>query len=101
MNRRDSKRFFFYGEALAAPFGSDEFLKVGPDAVVGELCAEQYTAAAMAMEVGKGRLVVFGDGTVFTSKIDQDLNEKTGVNREGSDNIQMALNVFHWLSRIL
>lgn len=99
--------YFFYGQALKGPSTSDVFLKTGPDALIGGLYNEdvinpsQYPAVAIALKVKKGRLVVFGDATVFTSKMDLWMNEPTGINRPGSDNIQMALNVFHWLSGIL
>jgi hypothetical protein len=106
-SERLKKIFFFYGEALQGPKESDIFLLTGPAAKIGGteddnmIPSAKFPAAALALKVKKGRLVVFGDGTVFTSKMDLELNEKTGINREGSDNIQMALNVFHWLSGIL
>jgi hypothetical protein len=109
--RNESERlkeiYFFYGQALKGPKQSDVFLKTGSDALIGGqydepvLNPDEFPAAALALKVGKGRLVVFGDATVFTSKMDLHLNEPTGINRPGSSNIQMALNVFHWLSGIL
>jgi hypothetical protein len=109
--RKESERlkkvFFFYGEGLAAPAGSDLFLKFSPEAKIGgteedaAISAYDFPAAAVALKLGKGRLVVLGDGTFFTSKYDLDLEEPTGINRPGSDNVQMALNVFHWLSKLI
>lgn len=99
--------FFFYGQALKGPSEADLFLQTGPDAKFGEEDSTNthepasFPAAALALKIQQGRLVVFGDGTVFTSKIDLKNNEPTGINRPGSDNVQMALNVFHWLSGLL
>ncbi len=99
--------FFFYGQALRGPDESDVFLKTGADALIGGSDGEaaidstRFPAAALALKVKKGRLVVFGDATVFTSKTDLWMNEPTGMNRPGSDNVQMALNVLHWLSGIM
>jgi hypothetical protein len=105
--------YFFYGQALHTTNSSaDSFLQVGPHAKLGDaqletnstepaLDSTHYTSAAVALKIKKGRLVVFGDATVFTSKWDLHLDEPTGINRPGSDNVQMALNVFHWLSGIL
>lgn len=101
------KIYFFYGQALKGPKDADAFLTIGEGAVIGGLYndkvldAKEFPAAALALKVKKGRLVVFGDATVFTSKMDLWINEPTGINRPGSDNIQMALNVFHWLSGVL
>ena len=96
--------FFFHGEGLAGPPGSDLFLRFSPEAQLGGeddetlVSAQNFPAAAIAVKLGKGRMVVLGDGTFFTSKIDLDLEEKTGINCPGSGNVQLALNVFHWLS---
>ena len=58
-------------------------------------------AGAIARRVGKGRVVVFGDASVFTSIVDRKTHEKYGMNRTEFDNVQMALNTFHWLSGII
>lgn len=55
----------------------------------------------LTLEYGSGRVVVTGDGTYFSSKTETDNGEKYGINRENTDNVQLALNTFHWLSRIL
>ncbi len=106
-NETLKKIFFFYGQALRGPKEADVFLSTGVNAKIGGIYGEEiipsteFPAAAVAVQVQKGRVVAFGDATVFTSKLDLWLNEKTGINRDGSDNVQMALNVFHWLSGIL
>ncbi|MFZ4715193.1 MAG: hypothetical protein ACOYL6_15835 [Bacteriovoracaceae bacterium] len=106
-DERLKKIFFFYGQALKGPKDADVFLRFGANSKIGGLYDEpvipinDYPAAAIAIKFGKGRVASFGDATVFTSKLDLWQNEKTGINRDGSDNVQMALNVFHWLSGIL
>lgn len=106
-SERIQRVFFFYGQALSSLGPADVFLKTGNQAILGEAAdadtasVSRFPALALAKTYGKGRLIAFGDATVFTSKMDLDLNERTGMNREGSDNIQLALNAFHWLARIL
>jgi hypothetical protein len=53
----------------------------------------------LAMEFGRGRVVVLGEAGMLTAQIEGD--ERFGMNREGVDNKQLALNIVHWLSRLL
>lgn len=50
------------------------------------------------LKEGKGRVVITGDATIFTAKIEVSTGEKLGLNRSGNDNVLYALNTFHWLS---
>lgn len=95
--------YFFYGEALRGPRESVPLLRLSASARIGEDEAagrtpREFPAVAIASAPGRGRVTVFGDGTIFTSKIDLANGEKTGMNREGSDNVRLALNVFRWLA---
>lgn len=98
---------WFYGQALQGPKATQAILKLGKGAKIGGkddqsvLSTKDYPFGALALNFKKGKVVVFGDATVFTSKLDLQLNQKTGINFAGSDNIQLALNVFHWLSGLL
>jgi hypothetical protein len=53
----------------------------------------------IAIELGKGRIVVLGDGTMLTALVLE--GKKQGMNTGTNHNKQFALNIFHWLSRIL
>lgn len=57
-------------------------------------------AQAVALEYGRGRVVVLGEAGMLTAQVDDNGNP-FGMNVEGVDNRQFALNVMHWLSRLL
>ncbi len=52
-----------------------------------------------AMEYGKGRLVVLGEAAMLTAQRRKEA--RWGLSEPGADNQQFALNVAHWLTRIL
>ncbi len=53
-------------------------------------------------EYGKGRIVVFGEASIFSAQIGQPGNRKMGMNSEdGKDNYKLLLNSIHWLDGIL
>ncbi len=64
---------------------------------------------ALAFNVGKGRVVVLGEAAMLSAQIVRGpaaqamgLEElQMGMNRKGIDNRQLALNIAHWLSRLL
>jgi len=56
-------------------------------------------AQAVALEVGHGRVVILGEAAVITAQIDGEL--KFGMNFPPNDNRQFALNIMHWLSKLL
>lgn len=66
-------------------------------------------AQAVAFEFGKGRVVVLGEAAMLSAQVArgpvaQMLGRdevQMGMNRKGIDNRQFALNVAHWLSRLL
>lgn len=104
---RLKKVYFFRGQALRGPKNAEAFLKTPPQAKIGgseghpQVPVAKFPALGLAFKTGQGRVVVIGDGSVFASKIDDRNDEKVGINRAGSDNPQMVLNVFRWLSRAL
>ena len=53
-------------------------------------------AQALAIELGKGRVVVFGEAAMLTAQ-----EKNFGMNYPGMDDRQLALNVMHWLSGLL
>lgn len=97
-SERLKKVEFFRGQALRGPKGADHFLRIPAEALVGDKPNPEFKSVGVALRFGRGRLVVIGDGSVFAAKIDVRNQEKTGLNRDTNDNVQMALNVFRWLS---
>ncbi len=54
---------------------------------------------AAALEIGAGRVVILGEAAMLTAQIVQGI--KFGMNYPNNDNKQFALNILHWLSRII
>lgn len=53
-------------------------------------------------KIGKGRVAVFGEATMFSAQITPSGKEKLGMNTpEGKQNLQFLLNIFHWFSGLL
>jgi hypothetical protein len=100
------------GQSLGVPRGATILLKLSPTAreamTRDDLESEEYAARqeagiagsfsvpvagraqAVALPVGKGRLVVLGDPYLLSA---------AGLSATDADNRQFALNVIHWLSR--
>lgn len=60
-------------------------------------------AQAVAVEFGKGRVVVMGEAAALTAQRFETPTGETlllGMNRDGIDNQQFALNIVHWLMRV-
>ncbi len=96
----------FTGQSLTGPPGSVAFMKLADtakDAVTGT--DEQVSAAGraqgLAFEVGKGRVVVLGEAGMLSAQLGGADRKHSGMNRPGLDNRQLALNIMHWLSRLL
>lgn len=54
------------------------------------------------MKYGKGRIVVFGDAAPFTAQLQGVGKDKRGMNHpDASQNVQLLLNIIHWLDRKL
>ena len=66
-------------------------------------------AQAVAFKFGKGRVVVLGEAAMISAQVvkgpaAQLLGAeefRMGMNRKGIDNRQLALNIMHWLSKLL
>jgi hypothetical protein len=108
----------FGGQALEAPAGATVLLKLGPGAV--SVADPQDTAAApqtvgglaqaVALEHGRGRVVIAGEAGLFGAQIIEgeaarraglDAPLRFGMNHPGTDDRQLLLNVLHWLARLL
>jgi hypothetical protein len=108
----------FSGTSLKGPTGSVPFLVLADTAMdvlppsapkslsPGEAAPDhrQVSAAGraqgIAMELGKGRVVVLGEAAMLTAQLAQQ-GFRFGMNSAGCDNRQLALNIVHWLSGLL
>ena len=75
------------------------------EAVGGKSAVEGgFGAQAVAIEFGKGRILVVGEAGMLTTQVIRFLFfnlEKFGFNRPGNDNRQFVLNIMHWLTRLI
>jgi hypothetical protein len=63
-------------------------------------------AQGLAMQFGKGRLVVLGEAALLSAQVIRNAGPpshdmKIGMNTSGNDDRQFSLNIFHWLSGLL
>lgn len=58
-------------------------------------------AQGIVFGFGKGRVVVLGEAAMLSAQMTGPGGMKFGMNRPGIDNRQLALNIVHWLSRLL
>ena len=116
-----NKVMSFTGQSLKAPENSTAFLRLGDSAQnrgasikveksggdtrvlinYGELEPATGYAQAVALQFGRGRVVVLGEAAMLTAQLDGKTNQPFGMNVQGIDNRQLALNIMHWLSKIL
>ena len=54
----------------------------------------------VALEMGKGRVVVLGEAAELTAQID-DSGNRFGMQTSDNDNQRFALRIAHWLSRLI
>lgn len=98
----------FTGQSLKGPADSVAFLKLA-DTAVDRLPpdGEKTLSAAgrsqgLAFKFGKGRVVVMGEAAMLTAQLGGPEKAKFGgLNQTGIDNRQLALNIMHWLSKVL
>ena len=56
-------------------------------------------AQAIALDIGKGRVVVMAEAAALTAQVD-DRGNRFGMQLPGADNQQFALNIVRWLGRL-
>lgn len=120
-NENIKKVMTFTGQSLKARENGSAFLKLGETArnrpaeikveksgndtrtliYYGEPVPATGYAQAIASLFGKGCVVVTGEAAMLTAQIDAKTKKPFGMNVAGTDNRQLALNIMHWLSRIL
>ena len=110
----------FTGTSIAGPAGAGVFLALsdsatdrppGPARVetaggdtrlimeYGDPLPARGRAQGIALEFGKGRVVVLGEAGMLRAQ--RDRSGLVGMNVPGYDNRQLALNIVHWLSQVL
>jgi hypothetical protein len=104
----------FTGQSLKGPPGSVSLLTFGPTAqdlmvgfgqARGEIPDSLRASAdgrsqALAFAFGKGRVVVLGEAAMLSAQLAGPGGRmKVGMNVEGIDNRQLALNIVRWLAR--
>jgi hypothetical protein len=73
-----------------------------PRAAIDNARSVADAAQGLAMEVGRGRLVITGEAAMFSAQVLHQRGRsdfKFGMNAPGNDDRQFALNTLHWLSR--
>jgi len=104
---RVNKIIAFTGQSLKGPADSFAFMKLADTA--NDLMPGPNTnptsaagrAQGIAMSFGKGRVVVLGEAAMLSAQIAGPNQMPFGMNRPGLDNRQLAINIVHWLSRLL
>ena len=95
----------FAGQSLKGPEGSIPLLKLSDTAVdilpSGKTLSDGGRSQGVALQYGAGRVVVFGEAGCLTAQLTRGGAVQTGMNRKGTDNKQMVLNIMHWLSGTL
>ena len=95
----------FTGQSLKGPKDSVTFLKL-PDTAVDTFPPDKTTVPAagraqgIVMKFGKGRVIVLGEAGMLSAQVDNK-GRAFGMNYPNIDNRQLALNIMHWLSRLL
>lgn len=118
----------FEGQSLSVPKGATTLMKLGPTAYesasrqamrLAQSAAQRNpapraaidnarsvadAAQGLAMELGRGRVVITGEAAMFSAQV---LHQGTGpdfkfgMNAPGNDDRQFSLNALHWLSRAM
>lgn len=108
----------FGGQALRPGPGTTVLLKLGPKAEAVANPNDTASAVqevgglsqAVALEIGKGRVVVVGEAGLFGAQVIRgEAAQKAGLpgdlrfgmNHPGTDDRQFLLNILHWLARLL
>ena len=96
----------FTGQSLKGPRDSTTFLKLADTAVDVDRPTNTRTSAAgrgqgIALQFGKGRVVVMGEAAMLSAQLAGPQQMKMGMNQPGLDNKQLVLNLMHWLTGLL
>lgn len=98
----------FAGQSLLGPADSRQLLRLAETARDQPLATPEARAPmsaagkaqAVAINFARGRIVVLGDADMLCAYFGPN-GEPIGMNRPGHNNRQFALNIMHWLSRLI
>lgn len=105
---RVAKIIAFTGQSLKGPPDAAVFMRLSDTARdvtrnAARESAQDVSAAGraqgLAMRVGKGRVVVLAEAAMLSAQLMGPNKMFFGMNRPGTDNRRLALNILHWLSR--
>ena len=71
------------------------------DVPSGQALVVQAGGQGVAVEYGGGRVVVLGEAAMLSAQLHRFDGHAIGMNVSGYDNRQLALNIVHWLSRLI
>lgn len=109
-SERISRITAFTGQSLKGPKDSVAFMKLADtaiDAIIqidGTVVSRSSAAGraqGIALKFGKGRVVVMAEAAMLSAQVVGPQKVKFGMNKPGTDNRQLALNIVHWLSRLI
>lgn len=95
----------YTGQSLGGPKDATVLLRLPTNATESVPDDEKFAerpagpAQGLALEYGKGRLVVLGEAAMLTSQVDHRV--PYGMDTGGNDNRRLALNIIHWLLHTL
>jgi hypothetical protein len=118
-----SRAATFTGQSLSVPAGASPLLKLSDTAreaaTSNDMSAESVAlwdgstrfgsrsrsvagrAQGIALAYGTGRVVILGDPAMLEARLHRHEHGEGRVGLNVADNRQFALNVFHWLSRLI
>ena len=111
-SERVSRVVSFAGQSLKGPAACVPLLKLSDQAIdrkvdkKGNSTDGQGRSAAgrctgLALVLGKGRVIILGEAGMLTAQVTGPQRNPMGMNLPGTDNRQFALNLMHWLSKLL
>ena len=102
---RVNKVIAFTGQSLKGPTDSFAFMRLADSAqdVFGNAppVSAAGRAQGIALNFGKGRVVVMGEAGMLTAQVSGPDRSPFGMNIPGIDNRQLVLNLMHWLTKKL
>jgi hypothetical protein len=105
-SERVNRVIAFTGQSLKGPADSTAFMQLADTALDvmpggAQPVPAKGRAQGLALGFGKGRVVVLGEAAMLTAQLGGANRMPFGMNRPGTDDRQLALNIMHWLSKLI
>jgi hypothetical protein len=105
-SERVNRVIAFTGQSLKGSADSAAFMQLADTAMDampggGQPVPAKGRAQGVAMKFGKGRVVVLAEAAMLTAQLGGPNKTPFGMNRPGTDDRQLALNIMHWLSKLI